>query len=547
MKTAAIYARVSSDRQKEDQTIGSQIMALKEYAQLNGYTVPSEWIFQDEGYSGSILVRPALERLRDLVAEGQIETILIYSPDRLSRKYAYQVFLMEEFAKHGTEVLFIKSPKATTPEEELLLQFQGMIAEYERAQITERHRRGKRYRAKTGLVNVLSGAPYGYRYIKKTETSSAFYEIIEEEATVVREVYRLYTEEMLSIGAVVRWLRTNGIPTRKGKSPWERSTVWAMLRNPAYKGRACFGKTETVETKKITRLLRLRGGFSPRASSDRNKPREEWIEIPVPAIVTEDTFALAQERLKKNKLFALRRTKEATLLQGILVCRHCSYAYYRTSTRTTTRKLYYYRCLGSDDWRYTNGRICPSQPVRQDYLDALVWQHVIQLLENPELIRTEIDRRVRESQDSNPTKIRKATLLKQITRVQKGIDRLLDAYQESLLPLGELRKRIPELRKRETTLKSELQTLEARAMDQEKYQELAGSIEEFLARFRQSAKNLDVITRQKILRLLVKEILVGDDILTVKHSIPIPSSKTVEGHEAQSYRLCKGSTFTSFG
>lgn len=122
---------------------------------------------------------------------------------------------MEEFSKHGTEVLFIKSPKATTPEEELLLQFQGMIAEYERAQIAERHRRGKRYRAKTGLINVLCGAPYGYRYVKKTETSSAFYEVIEEEASIVREVYRLYTEEMLSMGTIVRWLDSNSIPTRK--------------------------------------------------------------------------------------------------------------------------------------------------------------------------------------------------------------------------------------------------------------------------------------------------------------------------------------------
>ena len=163
MKTAALYARVSSERQKEEQTIGSQTEALKEYAQANGYTVVPEWIFQDEGYSGAILKRPALERLRDLAAEGQIETILVYSPDRLSRKYAYQVFLMEEFARHGVETVFIKSPPASTPEEQLLVQFQGMIAEYERAQIAERTRRGKKHRAKTGLVNVLSGAPYGYR------------------------------------------------------------------------------------------------------------------------------------------------------------------------------------------------------------------------------------------------------------------------------------------------------------------------------------------------------------------------------------------------
>jgi site-specific DNA recombinase len=173
MKPAAIYARVSSDRQKEEHTIGSQILALMDYARNEAYRVPEEWIFQDEGYSGASLVRPDLERLRDLASEGQIETVLAFSPDRLSRKYAYQVLLIEEFARHGVDVDFIKSPKATTPEEELLLQFQGMIAEYERAQIAERSRRGKRYRAKAGSVNVLSGAPYGYRYVKKTDTSAA--------------------------------------------------------------------------------------------------------------------------------------------------------------------------------------------------------------------------------------------------------------------------------------------------------------------------------------------------------------------------------------
>lgn len=140
-KTAAIYARVSSDRQKENQTIASQTAALKEYASGNGYSVPAEWVFQDEGYSGAHLLRPGLEALRDLAAEGQIATALVYSPDRLSRKYAYQVLLVEEFARCGVELLFLKSPPGATPEDQLLLQFQGMIAEYERAQIVERSRR----------------------------------------------------------------------------------------------------------------------------------------------------------------------------------------------------------------------------------------------------------------------------------------------------------------------------------------------------------------------------------------------------------------------
>jgi len=520
MKTAAIYARVSSDRQKEEQTIASQRAALLEYAEAHGYTVPSQWIFQDEGYSGSVLVRPSLERLRDLAAEGSIEAILVHSPDRLSRKYAYQVLLMEEFARHGVEVRFIQSPQVTTPEEQLLVQLQGMIAEYERAQIAERTRRGKRYRAQSGLVNVLCGAPYGYRYVKKSETSTAFYEVIDEQASVVRQVYRLYTEEGRSIGAIVRWLNAQGISTRRGNSLWERTTVWAMLRNPAYQGMACFGKTEKAERQKVTRLLRRRGGFSSRSSATKERPRKEWIAIPVPALVSPETFALAEERLQQNKIFASRHTKVPTLLQGILICQVCGYAYYRTSTRTSARKLYYYRCLGSDGWRYPKGQVCTNQPVRQDYLDDLVWGEVMKLLEDPGLIRNEMERRIRELQESNPSKVRKEALAKAITRVQNGADRLLDAYQEGLLSLEQLRRRMPELKKRESALRAELQTVEASVVDRERCLQLVGNLKGFLSSLHRSAQTVDVNDRQRVLRLVVKEILVGPDTLTVKHSIP---------------------------
>jgi len=544
MKMAALYARVSSERQKEDQTIGSQTEALKEYAEINGYAVLPEWIFKDEGYSGAILNRPGLERLRDVVAEGQIETILVYSPDRLSRKYAYQVFLMEEFTRQGVETIFIKSPQGATPEDHLLLQFQGMIAEYERAQIAERTRRGKKHRARNGCINVLSGAPYGYRYVKKSEISAAYYEINEEEAATVRDVYRWYTEESLSIGEIARKLNSHGIETRLGKSLWERSTVWGILRNPAYKGTACFGKTERADRKKITRLLRKRGGFSPRNSCSHERPREEWIEIPVPPLISEDAFSLAQECLERNKQFSRRNTKESTLLQGLLVCSECGYAFYRTSTQTSKRKLYYYRCLGSDDYRYPNGRKCTNRPIRQDYLDELVWKQVMRLFEDPDLIGNEINRRVQGSRNYNPATVRKETVSKEITRVKNGIDRLLDAYQEGLMQLPELRSRVSVLRKKDAALSSELQAIESRMVDEETHLKLINGMGEFLSRIRNSAESLHVSDRQKVLRLAVKEILVGQDTVTIKHSIPTtpsfsgPKMTPQEHAVVPSYLLC---------
>src|SRR6202049_2224138 len=179
MRMAAIYARVSSEQQREAHTIRSQTTALVEFAKTLNLDVSTAWIFEDEGYSGATLERPGLERVRDLAAEGQIQAVLVYSPDRLRRKYAYQILLIEELARHGVETRFLNAPQGATAEDQLLVQFQGMIADYERAQILERSRRGKRHRAHSGEVSVMSGAPYGYRYIRKTDEAPAAYSVLE--------------------------------------------------------------------------------------------------------------------------------------------------------------------------------------------------------------------------------------------------------------------------------------------------------------------------------------------------------------------------------
>ena len=522
MKPVAIYARVSSERQKEQETIASQTAALLEQAAAQNWMVPPEWRFLDEGYSGASLIRPGLDSLRDGVAAGLIDTVVILSPDRLSRNYAYQYLLSEELVRNGAELVFVNSPPASTPGAELLRQLQGMIAEYERAQILERTRRGKRYRARQGSVNVLSGAPYGYRYMKKTDSSSAYYEVIEAEAVVVREVYELLTVKQLSIGAITRTLNERGIPTRTGVSRWERSTVWAILRNPAYVGKACFGKTERKPRQRITRPLRQKGGYTNRCSANQERPREEWIEIGVPPLVGEATFALAAEQLEKHKRFSQRRTIEPSLLQSILVCARCGYGLYRCSTRTTKRKIHYYRCIGSDVWRRLKHAVCECAPVRQDYLDKVVWEEVINLLEDPSLLQTELTHRLEAAKKADPALQRQQHLQREQSRLEKSVERLLTAYQESLLSLDELRKRIDPLRKQLSAAQSELQALDEATVDQERYLRLVESLEQFRTRLRSRAETMDTMEKQKIVRLLVKEVLVGVDTITIRHCLPIP-------------------------
>jgi site-specific DNA recombinase len=541
---AAIYARVSSEQQREENTIASQTALLIEFAQNHDLEVPKEWVFEDEGYSGATLERPGLERVRDLAAEGQIQIVLAYSPDRLSRKYAYQILLMEEFARHGVETRFVKSPQGDSAEDQLLVQFQGMIAEYERAQILERSRRGKRHRAQVGEVSVLSNAPYGYRYIRKTDEAPAAYIMDETEARVVQRVYEMYTVEGLSIGEITRRLNAERIPTRKA-SRWERSVVWALLRNPAYRGLACFGKTRASARTRIMRPQRRRGVTMPCATVGHERPREEWIEIPVPALVTEESFARAQELLHQNKIRSRRRTIAPSVVQGLVSCAKCGYAFSRTSTQTSARKIHYYKCIGSDSWRKLGGPVCDNgRFIRQELLDQIVWAEVIRLLEDPTLIHQELDRRLAVAHDSDPTRKREQSLKRESTHVGKGIERLLNAYQEGLLSIEQLRERMPLLRQRQQALTAELQAIADQTDDRAAFLRLAETLTAFLARLRSAAQTLSIIERQKIVRLLIKDVLVGEDTITIRHSIPIPSSPPQnEGSgssDGRNYLLRKG-------
>jgi site-specific DNA recombinase len=519
---AAIYARVSSARQAKDQTIGSQLSALREHAAQSRLDVPEDWVFADDGHSGAALARPGLEALRDLAAQGCLDVVLVYSPDRLARKFAYQALLIEELARCGTRVEFVKGPRGDSPEDQLLVQFQGMFAEYEKAQLAERYRRGKAWRAKTGSVNVLSGAPFGYRYVRKTPECGARYEVVPHEAALVTEMFRRYADDGAAIADLRRWLTDQGVRTRTGKERWDRSVIWGMLRNPAYAGTAVFGKTQAVhEPAGLNRTARLAGRTVPRQVRVEDRPREEWTGIPVPALVDQGTFERVQQRLADNKRFASRNTRVPSLLQGLAACASCGYGYYRTSTTTTARnKIYYYRCLGSDDYRYQGGRVCGNKPVRADYVDQVIWDHVTALLASPSLIRAEIGKRLEQARTSDPVTRKRGQLGQALAKTTASIAAMITAFSEQLLTIDELRARMPDLRARETSLKNQIAALDAQAADRDAYLKLAGDLEGFLARLRANAATATTQDRQRVLRALVQDILIGPEKITIRHRIP---------------------------
>ena len=276
-------------------------------------------------------------------------------------------------------------------------------------------------------------------------------------------MFRRYADDGAAIADLRRWLTGQGVRTRTRKERWDRSVIWGMLRNPAYAGTAVFGKTQAVhEPAGLNRTARLAGRTVPRQVRVEDRPREEWTGIPVPALVDEDTFDRVQQRLADNKRFAARNTKVPSLLQGLAACASCGYGYYRTTTTTTAgNKIYYYRCLGSDDYRYQGGRVCGNKPVRADYADKVVWDHVTALLADPALIRAEIGKRLERARTSDPVTRKRGQLEQALAKTTASIAAMITAFSEQLITIDELRARMPALRARETGLKDQIAALDS--------------------------------------------------------------------------------------
>jgi site-specific DNA recombinase len=337
---AALYARVSSEQQAASGTIKSQIDALLARAAHDGLAIESELRYVDEGVSGATLVRPALEKLRDTAAAGAIDRLYVPCPDRLSRQYAHQMVLIDELTRCGVEVLFVNHPLGKTPEDHLLLQVQGMVAEYERAKILERSRRGKLHGAREGRASVLGAAPFGYRYVPAVSgVCPAQYNVHLPEAAVVRQIFQKVGVEGMSLRQVCKSLQKQGVLSPAGYQRWNPSTVKGMLGNPAYKGTAAYGKTCRGPMRRRLRPVRGSSGIPRGGQGIYHTPPAQWIPIPVPAIVEEPLFDLAGERLEANRRrFRQRRTGPIHLLQGLLVCATCGYACHGTRAGRTPRQ-----------------------------------------------------------------------------------------------------------------------------------------------------------------------------------------------------------------
>jgi site-specific DNA recombinase len=526
---AAIYARVSSDQQAERHTIDSQVQDLLARAAADGREVGEAFRFLDDGHSGASLVRPALERLRDLVALAAVDLVYVHAPDRLARSYAHQAVLVEEFARAGTEVVFLNRPIGQSPEDNLLLQLQGMFAEYERARMLERSRRGKRHLARAGVVSVLSRAPYGHRYVgRDAGEGPARFEVVEDKAEMVRQIFGWVGRERVTLAAVCRRLFAAGVPSPAGNARWSRSMVWTLLSNPAYAGQAIFGKNASVPWRPPLRPARGRAAVPKRPFRQILAPPEQRIRIPVPAIVEAGLFESAQEQLAENR----RRNRQRLagvryLLQGLLVCHKCGYAFcgrwQPRYPREAGRGYHYYRCCGTESNRFDGQRRCDARVVAVAPLDAAVWAEVCRVLRDPARVLLEHRRRV-EAARAGPRRLAGEAVDRRLANLRRGIGRLIDGYAEGLIEKAELEPRLAALRRRLAELETEAAALRDAAEETRSLQLVIGKLETFAGMIGERLEAADWDTKRDIIRTLVRRIEIdGDHVRVVFRIDPGPN------------------------
>ncbi len=537
----ACYARVSTERQERQGTIASQLDALHRFAREQHHEVVSAYVCVDDGYSGSRLDRPGLDQLRDGAEAGAFEAVVVLCPDRLARKYAYQVLILEELERWHVRVLFLEAPPSDDPHARLLVQIQGAIAEYERMKIIERYRRGKLFRARQGEV-VSGQVPYGYRRIPRRDGVPAHLEIAEPEAQVVRQIFAWHVEDRLSIRQIALRLTESAHPSATGLPHWGSSVVGRLLRNEAYIGTLYFNRHEVLDGAAPTAGRRRR----PKHRT-RRRPTSEWIPISIPPLISEDLFRRSQAIHSDNSRFSPRHLKSGHyLLRGLVRCRVCDRATscHRMRGRDGTFHHYYY-CTGHDRLRArsSTGR-CPQRHLRADELDELVWTEVRRHLEHPTLIleayaTLQAEPRLR---PDDVVTLEARALEHKLVEMDREEHRLLDAYQAGLIELQPLEQRQGLLRQRRSHVQAGLETIRGEHIVALQRAELQTSLQSFTRSIGAPLATLPFEDRQRLARTAIERVMVEEGQVDIHFAIPVrdPSngdSAERQGHVSTDFRL----------
>jgi site-specific DNA recombinase len=513
----ALYARVSSQIQEKKGTIASQVEALRLYAREHQHEIVESYVCKDDGYSGAVLARPALDRLRDGAQAGAFDAMVVLSPDRLSRKYAYLILILEEFERFGTQVLFVEQPPANDPHSALLVQIQGAVAEYERAKLTERYRRGKLYRARQGEV-FWASISYGYRRVPRQDSVPAHLVIHEFEAEVVRKMFYWHAYDGMSIRQIDKRLTREGYPTPKGGKCWAESTTHKILRRKDYLGTLDYNKSYEVTVTSPEGVPRKKKFF---------RPESEWIPISIPPIIDLETFERSQARHGRNEQFSPRNLKEEHwLLRRLVRCERCGC---KCACVADKRRPYlpvanYYRCEKQEP---VEGRErCRPNHIRSKPLDELVWEEVRRHLLEPELLlKAQTTLKDTQSLDESFITTQLNNTRKRLSQIQAERRRLLDALQGGFITGAEFEARAPNVSIRIENLKADLKALEEESKNASAGKQLLTRMTDFTKTITDRLDSMTFQEKQELVRTVLDEVVINRNTVKLLFKIPLPKTK----------------------
>jgi site-specific DNA recombinase len=511
-----VYCRVSTEEQKEGRTIDSQIRELEDFAQANSYVITARYI--DEGWSGSLLNRPELDRLRDDANKALFEAVLVNDVDRLSRELVHLGIIKKDLEKKNVKLIFKKLPNNGDPISNFMVNMLGSFAEFEREMIADRTRRGRRYKAEVRKQIMGNVPPYGYTYVKKEKDKGieGHYEINEQEAETVKMMFNWVVKEGISQREVVRRLAALRIPPRKGSSRWRRSSVHKILSNETYTGITYYNKHQAVEANKHKNQIKY---YKQRKTGLRLRPRNEWIPIPLSdnlKIIDKQTFLAVQSQFDRNKTYSPRNAKYSYLLKGMVRCQ-CGSLF----TGTPSHGRLFYRC-GNRQKTFPFPRECKAGMISAPKLESIVWNSVSNAVQNPEIISDQV-KVLEEKQKRNPLDIEKA-----IKDTQRGLEnlkieeeRIFAAYRKGIIQLEQFENEIGKIQGERTQLNTRLIALTQKQGFSLSSKMVVKSIEEYCLAIKKKIGKFTFEQRQKFLRFLLEEIAIEGKKVRIFGLIPV--------------------------
>jgi site-specific DNA recombinase len=511
-----MYARVSTHRQAQTQTIEQQLQRLQIHVETQGWLVEPEHIYRDDGYSGAKLDRPGLDSLRDRAALAEFDVVLITEPDRLARNYVHQMLIVEELERRGIRIEFLERPMSDEPNDRLLLQIRGAVAEYERTQISERMRRGRQAKYRAGKLLPWSRPPYGYRVDPEQPRDPAGVRLDEAEAAMVAQMFAWYLEPGASLYSIAKRLTELALLTPTGKPRWNVATVRGILKNSAYMGTAYANRTRPTLAKQRKSALLPVG----RGESHTWRPPEDWIPITVPAIVEQAVFEQVQAKLAQNQQGAARNNKQHQyLLRALVSCGKCRLS---ATGRTMVDPQYaYYVCRGhTDALRAAQGERCTSRYIPAPQLDARVWEDLCQVVTHPQLIAHALERAHGGHWLPQELQARCDMFKQAAAQLARQQERLLEAYLASIISLPEFERKRQDLQRKQESLETQQTQLEASVNQQLELTQIANSIEQFCAQIRPVLENATFAQRRQLVELLIDRVVVTNADVEIRYVIP---------------------------